>query len=265
MDKTNQFALMIEALAELAQEEQILIESEPLQTPPEPELPTLKSVLTDIAPLPQEALFLGIAEDGLPVLLNLYDPVPGPILIAGDQGSGKTKFLKTIARAADMLHAPSQVQYGIITSRLDQWKTIHGSRNNAGVYETSDDNAKELLQSLVTWAHHNKGQEQSILLLIDDLDAVLKLGQQAQQNLRWLLLRGTSRRVWTFVAMDAAQAHDLKGWLEFFHTRLFGNVQHSATANLLTGNYNLHHLKAGMQFAMREDGKLLGFWLPTIE
>ena len=44
-------------------------------------------------PCPREALFLEIADDGLPILLNLHDPVPGPLLISADQSAGKTSFL----------------------------------------------------------------------------------------------------------------------------------------------------------------------------
>lgn len=267
MNKTNHFALMMEALAELVQEEQMLTTSEPLQTQPVTELPTLSSVLADISPLPHEALFLGMADDGLPILLNLSDPVPGPILIAGDKDSGKTKFLQTIARAVDMIHTPEQVQYGIITPHPEEWKSIAGSRNNAGIYSTKEENAAELLQSLVTWAHRNRGGEQSVLLLIDDLDALTKLDESARQNLRWLLLRGSSRRVWLFVTVNALLAKNLKDWLEFFHTRLFGFVQDLDNAYLLTANrdHTLDHLVPDVQFAMRENGKLLDFWLPSLK
>ncbi|NOH04841.1 MAG: hypothetical protein HND47_24175 [Chloroflexi bacterium] len=86
MDNANRFALMIEALTELVQEEQMLSTSDAPRTPPMAGLPTLNSVLADLSPLPNEALFLGMADDGLPVLLNLSDPVPGPILITGDGG-----------------------------------------------------------------------------------------------------------------------------------------------------------------------------------
>jgi hypothetical protein len=208
-----------------------------------------------------------LAEDGLPVLLNLYDPVPGPILISGDKASGKTLLLQTIARAADLLHAPSEVQYGIITPNPDEWKDFHGNQNNAGIYSTNDENSQELLQSLVTWAHNNKGEEQSILLLIDDLKAIIDLSEQARQNLRWLLLRGPSRRVWSFVTLNASHAQALKEWLEFFRTRLFGQVESSDDAYLLTGDQSqtLDHLTAGTQFAMREGGKLLSFIAPTID
>lgn len=263
MNETNQFDLMLNALTEIMQEEKAKKESP--HPSPAPALPDLSQVLTRLAPLPQEALFLGMANDGLPVLLNLYDPVPGPILIAGDSSSGKTKLLQTVARAADLLHSPDSVQYAIVTAKPDEWKNFYGSENNAGIYLTSDENTTELLEALVKWAHQNRGEGQSVLLLIDDLDAILKLDEPARQNLRWLLLRGPSRRVWIFVTLNANCAKNQLEWLEFFRTRLFGAVENSEQAILLTGNQPLNHLSAGEEFAMREGEQLLKFWLPKIE
>jgi hypothetical protein len=263
MDETNQLDLMLHAMTEIIQEEKA--KQVPPQSSPAPALPDLSSVLTRIAPLPSEALFLGMAIDGLPVLLNLFDSVPGPILIAGDSSSGKTRLLQTVARAAEILHPSDSVQYGVVTTKPDEWEKLYGSENNAGIYKTSDENTAELLQSLVTWAHNNKGEGQSILLLIDDLEAVTNLDEQAQQNLRWLLLRGPSRRVWTFATLNAQQAEKQKEWLEFFRTRLFGCVEDAEHALLLTGSSLLNHLSKGDEFAMRENTKLLKFWLPVIE
>ena len=76
MDKTNRFSLMIDALTELAEEEQVHHASRT----PASGLPTLRAVIADTSPLPHTALFLGLAEDGLPVLLDLYDPIPVPFL-----------------------------------------------------------------------------------------------------------------------------------------------------------------------------------------
>lgn len=263
MNDTNQLDLMLEALTEIVREER------EKETPPRPSsapgLPSLGLVLARMAPLPANALFLGMANDGLPVLLNLYDPVPGPILIAGDSSSGKTRLLQTIARAAELLHSPDSVQYGVVTARPDEWKNLYGSESNAGIYRTNEENTSELLQSLVTWAHKNRGEGQSILLLIDDLEAATKLDEQARQNLRWLLLRGTSRRVWIFATLDTDRSEAQKEWLDFFRTRLFGRIEDSDHAILLTGNSPLDHLSAGDEFAMREGNQLLKFWLPTTE
>ncbi|NOH04842.1 MAG: hypothetical protein HND47_24180 [Chloroflexi bacterium] len=72
--------------------------------------------------------------------------------------------------------------------------------------------------------------------------------------------------MWLFITLNASAAHSLTDWLDFFHTRLFGHVKDAEAAYLLTGNrsHTLDHLTAGVQFAMREDSRLLSFWLPAI-
>jgi hypothetical protein len=263
MDKTNRFSLMIDALTELAVEEQ----AHHASRVPAPGLPTLRAVIADTSPLPRTALFLGLAEDGLPVLLDLYDPIPGPILVIADQASGKTTLLQMIARAAELLHTPSDVQSGIITQYPDEWKNFQGSQSNVGIYATQENNTLELLQSLVTWAHNNKGEGQSILLLIDDLEAIIKLDQQAEQNLRWLLLRGPSRRVWPIVTINASRAHSMETWLGFFRTRLFGHTHDSRDSHFIANDpkKTFDDLTAGSQFSMREGNNWLNFLVPAID
>jgi hypothetical protein len=270
MTDTHHLDLMLEALTEVVREEKEKEtapspQTKPPQTPPAPVLPNLGMTLARISPLPPRALFLGMANDGLPVLLDLYDPVPGPILIAGDASSGKTHLLQTIARAVDHLHAPNVVQYGIVTANPDEWKSFYGNGNNAGIYHSDEENTPELIQSLVTWAHNNKGDGQTIILFIDELDAVATLDEQTRQNLRWLLLRGPSRRVWVLAALNANRALDMIEWLEFFRTRLFGSVENMELALALTGAMKLDHLAARDEFALREGDHLLKFWLPAID
>ena len=78
------FSLMLEALAELQPE------IETAHPRPLPAAPSLADSISALGPLPNEALLLGLASDGLPVLLNLHDPHPGPLLVAADPGAGKT-------------------------------------------------------------------------------------------------------------------------------------------------------------------------------
>src|SRR4030095_7827721 len=98
MTTNRQFSLALEALAELRTET-----SSP-SSAPTPVPPTLSEILEEIGPIPREALLLGMAADGLPILLNLYDSHPGPILVIGDAGAGKTGFLQTVARSAIQTH-----------------------------------------------------------------------------------------------------------------------------------------------------------------
>jgi hypothetical protein len=260
MDKTNRFSLMIDALTELADEEL----GQP--TSPAPDLPTLRSTIANVSPLPKTALFLGLADDGLPVLLDLYDPIPGPLLIVADEASGKTSFLQMIAQAIELLHDPSDVQSGIITQKPDEWENLQDSQGIVGIYTTQDGAALELLQSLVDWAHNNRENKQSILLLIDNLDATLKLDPQTEQSLRWLLLRGPSHRVWPIVTISSSHVHEMEAWLGFFRTRLFGHIQDVHNSCFVTNDPDkvFDNLTAS-QFAMREGKNWLNFWAPAID
>src|SRR5262249_32269083 len=160
------------------------------------------------APLPEAALFLGVANDGLPVLLNLLDPVPGPILITGDQGSGKTHQLQTIARGVDRIYPSNHVKSVVVTERPDEWTSIQQLKSCDGVLSPADSETTGYLSSLAKWAHNNKGDKQIILLLIDNLESLIA-SDETHQYLRWLLLRGPSRHVWPIVTLDPKEAKNL--------------------------------------------------------
>ncbi len=261
MDITSRYSLIIDTVADLAEKKHA--------RPAAPVVvqPTLRSVIADASPLPQKTLFLGIAEDGLPVLLNFSDSIAGPILITGDRTSGKTSLLKIIARAAGLIHSPSKVKYAVITQHPTEWINLQNNQNNVGVYTTQDDTAQELLQSLVTWAHNNKNEVQTILLLIDDIEVMTKLDQKSEQNFRWLLLRGPSRRIWPITTLNASRAQNIPAWLGFFRTRLFGFIRNSLDSQLVTGQSDklLNDLTAGSQFTMLEGKTWLTFWAPLLD
>ena len=257
----RRFALALEALAELKTE----ISTSP-QTQPIPVAPTLREVLTEVGPLPREALFLGKADDGLPVLLNLHDPVPGPVLMSGDAGSGKTAFLQTIAAAAVQAHTPKDLQFGVITGHPDEWKTFAESPHCIGIFPVHHNSAQDFLLSLASWAHANKSPRQSVLLLADDMTKLVSLDFTAQQNLHWLLARGPSRRVWPILTLKAEQYGEIIPWLSSFRTRIFGRICDRSAADALAGDpkASLDQLQAGVQFSLREGGHWLRFWTPSI-
>lgn len=261
MTEINRYALMLEAYTELKPE----IEAT-RQVSPVPALPTVSEVLAEFGSMPSEALFLGVASDGLPVLLNLHDSIPGPLLIVGDPGSGKTALLQTIARAAEKMHQPEELQFGVLTSRPDEWSGLKDIPNNVGIFSHYDRSSEDFILSLASWAHGNKTSSQSVLLLLDDLEAVSKLDLDALQNLRWLLLRGPARRVWPIITLNSQHVENMAPWLEAFRTRILGNVQDGQNIRQLDSEQaDLSSLMTGSEFTMREGNNWLRFWIPSID
>src|SRR5512141_974889 len=263
MTENNRYALMLEALAELKPE---IDSARRSQSQPVPALPPLSEVLTEFGPMPQEALFLGVASDGLPVLLNLHDPVPGPVLIGGDAGTGKTALLQMIALAAARMHQPQELQFGVLTNHPDEWSGFESITNNVGVFPLYHRSAEDFILSLASWAHGNKTSQQSVLLLLDDLEAATNLDFDAKQNLRWLLLRGPARRVWPIITLNPNRAENIAQWLDAFHTHIFGRMDNPQHVRQMEAEQaQLNSLNVGSQFALREGDHWLRFWIPSID
>jgi len=260
-DDDNRYALIMEAYAELKPEIDATRQARPM-----PAQPTLDQVLAGFGPMPEEALFLGVAADELPVLLNLHDPVPGPLLIVGDPGTGKTTLLQTIARAVERMHQPEQVQFGALTSHPDEWSELEDTPNNVGIFSIHHRSSEDFILSLASWAHGNKTSKQSVVLLLDNLEAVTHMEMDAVQNLRWLLLRGPSRRVWPIITLSTQNIITMEAWLGAFHTQILGNIRNPNLVRKLDAlNANLHSLTAGSEFALREGESWLKFWIPALE
>lgn len=267
MTTNRQFSSALQALTELKPDT-----STPPSQPTAGTAPALSDVLAEIGSIPSEAVLLGVASDGLPVLLNLYDPHPGPMLVAGEAGSGKTIFLQTLAHSVAQTHSPEEVRFGIVTNYPDEWESVKAFPHHAGTFAVGQASAQEFLHSLASWAHANKNTQQCVLLLVDDLESVASLDLQALKDFRWLLLRGPARRVWPIVTLNAPRYGQVLAWLSMFRARIFGQIANERVAAALGGDQRsspvdkasrLSQLEPRVQFALRERENWLRFWLPS--
>jgi len=235
------------------------------------QLDSLETTLADpfkaqTADLTGGSLLLGMADDGLSVLLDLYDPAPGPLLVAGDGGSGKTALLQSLARLAG-LQDPGDIQFGVVTPFPEEWTALESLPDCLGIWPAYHPSARLFLGQLVNWAEALPGTRQAILLLFDGFDLLTGRGFESLHDLRRLLLFGPEHQVWPVVTVNPASLPRLQSWLDYFHTRLLGHVKNSHNARMLTDEPQaaLADLRPGAQFGLSQPGSWLKFMLPPLE
>ena len=225
----------------------------------------LADALDAFRPLPPEALFLGVAGDGLPVLLDMHEPSAGAILVVADPGAGKTSFLHSLACAAEILHTSREVQFGVCTPVPGEWDGFAHFPTCVDILRTSQKEAISFLDSLVAWVTGRHSRVQAVLLLLDGLEAVAELPAHARQLLYWLLRHGPVNLVWPIVTIDAEKLVQVQGWLPLFRTHIFGPT--SGGPSLLGYPQDVRAfdtLQAEGGYMLREGGHWLKFHAPDI-
>ncbi len=262
MSTPDQFLLALQAYQEIQSE---LLQEK--QVEPQAGQPfNAGSSITHSVQLPGGNLLLGMAEDGLPLLLDLYEPSPGPLLVAGDGDSGKTAFLQSLARAAS-LQNPGDIQFGVLTPFPEDWTTLEALPNCLGIWPAYHPSASAFISQLVSWAQALPGTRQALLLLFDGFDLMTGSEVQSLHDLRWLLMYGPERHVWPVISINPARLAHLRPWLDYFHTRVLGHVKHIHNARALVEDprVSLDDLHPGKQFGLSQSGSWLKFWLPPLE
>lgn len=260
MSTTDRFLLALqdyqEILSDLRQSEANL--------PIPGKISTAKIFAGQLATLPGGSIILGLAEDGLPLLLDLYDPVSGPLLVAGDGGSGKTAFLQSLAQASN-LQSPGEVQFGVLTPFPEEWTAQEALPNCMGIFPAYHSAACSFLSQLVSWADVLPDSRQAVLVLFDGLDLLTSSSCQVRHDLHWLLMHGPEKQVWPVVTVNPGRLIRLETWLQYFRTRILGQVKRLQTARLLVDDpeIDLGNLLPGRQFGLSRSGSWLKFWLPT--
>jgi hypothetical protein len=261
MTATDQFLLALKAYQEIQSELHSQELSHPLIPGPDP----LGSDRVSAAGLPGGSLVLGMAEDGLPVMLDLYDSRPGPLLVAGDGGSGKTALLQSLAYSSN-LQDPGDISFGVLTPFPEEWSMLETLPHCLGIWPAYHPSASEFISQLVAWSEDLPETRQAVLLLFDGFDLMTGTDLQYQHDLRWLLMYGPERQVWPVISVNPARLTRLQAWLEYFHTRILGKVKHAHNARSLVNDSRvaLEELIPGKEFGLFQSERWLKFWLPPL-
>jgi len=238
-----------------------------------PPLLSLAQVIGSLGSRPRDALLLGAAMDGLPVLLDLSDPTPNPLLVMGERGSGKTPLLQLLARSVDLLQETGDAQFAVITNFPEEWEGGGSEQSSAmttssasmGVWPAYHGATAQFIHDMASWAKSSISSRHIRIMLIDDLAALTSATLDVQEDLRWLLVSGPERHLWTVATLNAVRAVRQRSWIELFPTHIFGCIHQPVIAESLSGEAvaGLTGLVPGLQFKLKQNTGWLQFYLPA--
>jgi len=222
--------------------------------------------LADPEFLPKDSLLLGVATDGLPVLLDLGNPTSGPILVVGGAGAGKTDLLKFLATASSLLADPGDVSFGVLANFPEEWHLVECLPNSLGVWPSFHPSAGEFLAQLVSWGRVLVDSRQAVLLLVDDLEMLTDEDPKFRHEFHQLLRYGPQNRIWPVVTVNPSRLHQPDTWLASFHTRIYAHLSagERGQASLETGEFDPAGLIPGTQFGLRSVDGWLKFTIPAL-
>lgn len=179
--------------------------------------PTLEEVLEELGPLPSEAMLIGMADDFLPMLVDVHDSPPN-ILV----WNGETSFLKVIAEFI-MNRDPreeQEMEFVVFTNNTEEWEFLARENNFKkgspciGVIPFWDDLANQVLLGLASWIHSGVKPNHHMVVLIEGVENIMKMDLDAKQNFNYIFLKGRDSRV--FAVGTAPKDVSLRGLQDVF-------------------------------------------------
>jgi hypothetical protein len=243
---------------------------------PAPGLPILAQLLKTTGPLPEMTALVGMGEDGLPYLLDLSEPGPGSILIAGDEQSGKTRLLRAILVSMCRLNRAEAVCFSLISPRPEEFTGLLTDHHCLSILAANEPAASAIVDDFYALAEQRRSGRPStrpaLVLVVDDLGSFLQYqDDEGLHRFRGLVQWGPQVGVWVIATLGWERARQVgRPAIDDFGTRLIGSLGPNRSAAWLVdclpegeplAALGANHGRAP-QFYVLSNGDWSGLWIP---
>lgn len=222
--------------------------------------------IKEVGVIPPEALTLGIAVDGLPVMLDLYDSTPMSILVRTDNDIMFENIVRTALHMSGIRLKDSygnrsvRVEYYMLTSKTGLYENILPESNIIYTYSSKSEN---FLCSLASYTQSKINKVDSTVLFLDDIYSIKDINFDGRQNLAWLLLRGAPRGTW-IIARAKSKIDIENGYEEKFKT-IIRECSREAYESFPVEKNKLHGISFNNMFMFEEKEQMVPFYCPEDE
>lgn len=191
----------------------------------------------DFDDLPPNSLLLGVCSDGLPLRVDLDNPVAGSILISGDPGSGKTQLLKSILSSIFSFEPITELTISIITHDPQDFDEISQTPYCQDISNLVHRNARQIIRALMSESDQRRNDPDGPIriLLVDDLARLLQsVDDETFGFLYRLIKHGPRYHIWTIASLSTRYAEYLnQRLLDAFRTHIIGHIDDLRIAEIL--------------------------------
>ncbi|HKJ26739.1 MAG TPA: hypothetical protein VJ965_03795 [Anaerolineales bacterium] len=231
-------------------------------------LPSLEMMLAEQRNLPPFSLFMGICEDGLPLVLDFLEPGAGSFLIASDSGFDNTALMHSLITAAIKANSEDEVYIHLISPHADDLLYFHWQPNFKISYDPFRPEVEVVLEEMVNLVaeRQHSGQRTPVhLFAIDGLDILQQaLSAQSKIRLDWLIEHGPAVGFWIFATIESTYISPaMTPVLDLFSSRILGRVSQPNLARSLSGlsRSYLYDLHNGLEYFVRTMGQSFNIWM----
>jgi S-DNA-T family DNA segregation ATPase FtsK/SpoIIIE len=219
----------------------------------DPQPVRLVPLLRGLRNVPPVTAVLGIADDGVPLLIRLPSPDVAHILVAGTTGSGKTALLRAMVLslayfneaggngrgsggALTLRPAPCNLRLVLVDPKGTAFRDLADLPHLARPVISDPAEAVEALGSLVRLMER-PATSQTVILVIDELvDLLMVAGDDAERPLTRLVQRGREAGIHVIAATQKPTAAVIGSLVKAnFPVRLVGKVTSPEDARVATG------------------------------
>jgi hypothetical protein len=235
----------------------------------------LEQLLARHPDLPAQTAVLGVCDDGLPVLFDLFDPTPGAMAIFGDEREAQLEILRTIISSTAMRNSPRGVQFLILSVQPETWQQWIAERGYdrycLAITDVSDESVREWTLRMADWTEQRRlGQVSGppVLMIMDTLSFLPKMAYDVRLNFDWMAKEGPPAAIWPLAAISSELALSLGSrMLRGFQSRILGYANDpSAYAQLANvTEEQAASLRSPGSFAIQLGENWLCFHLPEEE
>lgn len=170
---------------------------------------------------------LGVATDGVPLMMRLASPDVTHVLISGSKASGKTEAVRTMLASIVLYQKPREIQFLLMDPKASAFEFLANSPHLLGDIATTPERALQHLRWLETELERRENEHVSLPRLVVVVDEIAELlthaGREFQVHLARLAQRGRSTGISLIVCTNKANASDLNAALRAnFPVRLVG-------------------------------------------